>query len=87
MQAEENCVIFARLGKLLRGNNAERLHLPNMAALSKFGYIPNRDTNNWKERRYQCIKHPIITVIAWFSFRGKQRKCRRVQDPRTAYFT
>ena len=41
-----------------------------MAAPAKFGYIVYWDTNDRKERRYQGIKHPIITLIAWFSFTG-----------------
>ena len=41
-----------------------------MAAPAKFGYIVNWHTNDRKERRYQGIKHPIITLIAWFSFTG-----------------
>ena len=39
-----------------------------MAAPAKFGYIVNWYTNDRKERRYQGIKHPIITLIACFSF-------------------
>ena len=42
-----------------------------MAALAKFGYILKRDTNDRKERRYQRIKHPIITLTAWFLSAGR----------------
>ena len=45
---------------------AKRLHLPNMAAHAKFGFILNRDTDDWKERGYQGIRHPIITLIEGF---------------------
>ena len=59
-----------------------------MAAPAKFGYIVNWDTNDRKERRYQGIEHPIITLIAWFSFTGdslhreatKMSSCSRLKN-------
>ena len=63
---------------------AKRLHLPNMAALAKFGFILNRDTDAWKEHGYQGIRHPIITLIEEFSFSEKKRKWR---DHQTALFS
>jgi len=55
-----------------------------MAALAKFGFILNRDTDDWKERGYQGIRHPIITLIEGFSFIQKKRKWR---DHQTALFS
>ena len=80
--------MLVRFGKNFMATTQKGFILvPNMADPAKFGYIVNWHTNHRRERRYQGIKHPIITLIAWFSFTGKQRKCRRVRDQRTAHFT
>ena len=55
-----------------------------MAAHAKFGFILNRDTDDWKERGYQGVRHPIITLIEGFSFSQKKRKWR---DHQTALFS
>ena len=62
--------------------DAKRIHLPNMAAPAKFGYIVNWDTNDRKERRYQGIKHPIIALIECFHVTSQSSKFSRENSRR-----